>query len=116
MNAPEGAPPVKIMLIRHGEKPPPLGPPKGIKEDGREDDHSLIVRGWQRAGALTTYFCYPHDGAIVCPTKIYSPPQPRKGGRSRPAVPDRQCRSPRSSTWRSTCVSRSTKSLSSPPT
>jgi broad specificity phosphatase PhoE len=80
MDRPEGAPPAKIMLIRHGEKPPPLGPPKGIKEDGREDDHSLVVRGWQRAGALAAYFCYPRDGAIVCPTKVYAPPETGKAG------------------------------------
>jgi hypothetical protein len=80
MNAPEGAPPQKIMLIRHGEKPPKLGPPAGIKEDGREDDHSLVVRGWQRAGALTAYFCYPRDGAIACPNKVYAPPPHGKAG------------------------------------
>jgi hypothetical protein len=80
MQAPEGAPPHKIFVIRHGEKPPPLGPPAGIKEDGRHDDHSLIVRGWQRAGALTSYFCYPRDGAIECPTKVYSPPKHGKAG------------------------------------
>ncbi len=80
MNAPEGAPPDKIMVIRHGEKPPAVGPPTGIKEDGRHDDHSLIVRGWQRAGALAAYFCYPRDGAIACPTHVYSPPQHGKAG------------------------------------
>jgi hypothetical protein len=80
MQAPEGAPPDKIFLIRHGEKPPPVGPPAGIKEDGRTDDHSLIVRGWQRAGALASYFCYPRDAAIECPTKVYSPPKHGKAG------------------------------------
>ncbi len=79
MNAPEGAPPHKIFVIRHGEKPSPLGP-VGIKEDGRQDDHSLIVRGWQRAGALASYFCDPRDGAIACPTKVYSPPKAGKAG------------------------------------
>jgi hypothetical protein len=68
------------MLIRHGEKPPALGPPAGIKEDGRQDDHSLIVRGWQRAGALASYFGYPRDGAIETPTKVYSPPTHGKAG------------------------------------
>ena len=79
MNAPEGAPPHKILVIRHGEKPTPLGP-AGIKEDGREDDHSLVVRGWQRAGALASYFCYPRDRAVACPTKVYSPPTHGKAG------------------------------------
>lgn len=68
-------PPRKIMLIRHGEKPPKLGPPPaGVREDGSEHDQSLIVRGWQRAGALAQYFCEPRDPAIERPTHIYAPP------------------------------------------
>ena len=80
MNPPEGAPPHKILLIRHGEKPPPVGPPAGIREDGRQDDHALIVRGWQRAGALAAFFVYPRDRAIEQPTKVYSPPKHGKAG------------------------------------
>jgi hypothetical protein len=48
-----------IMIIRHAEKPPepPASPPPfGVTPDGRQDDHSLSVRGWQRAGALATFF------------------------------------------------------------
>ena len=48
-----------IMIIRHGEKPPepPASPPPfGVTPDGMQDDHSLSVRGWQRAGALATFF------------------------------------------------------------
>lgn len=48
-----------IMIIRHGEKPPEapaFPPPFGITPDGVQDDHSLSVRGWQRAGALATFF------------------------------------------------------------
>src|SRR5450432_2760145 len=48
-----------IMIIRLGEKPPepPASPPPfGVTPDGRQDDHSLSVRGWQRAGALATFF------------------------------------------------------------
>jgi hypothetical protein len=73
-------PPHKILLIRHGEKPSPVGPPAGIKEDGRPDEHALIVRGWQRAGALATYFVDPRDRAIETPTKVYSPPEHGKAG------------------------------------
>ena len=48
-----------IMIIRHAEKPPepPASPPPfGVTPEGRQDDHSLSVRGWQRAGALATFF------------------------------------------------------------
>ena len=47
-----------ILIIRHGEKPPESAPPPpfGVTPDGRQDDHSLSVRGWQRAGALATLF------------------------------------------------------------
>ena len=79
MDEPGTAPPRKIMLIRHGEKPPPTGPPPaGVHEDGTEHAHSLIVRGWQRAGALVPFFTIPWDPAIHTPAHIYSPP--RHGG------------------------------------
>jgi hypothetical protein len=47
-----------VMLIRHAEKPddddPGLGP--GITAQGATDKHSLVVRGWQRAGAWAALF------------------------------------------------------------
>jgi hypothetical protein len=45
-----------IMLIRHGEKPdtPELGP--GLTAQGNKDDRSLVIRGWQRAGAWAALF------------------------------------------------------------
>ena len=73
-----GVPPRQILVIRHGEKPPPSGPPAGIKDDGREDHHSLVVRGWQRAGALAHFFRAAADPAIQTPDSIYAPPL--KGG------------------------------------
>lgn len=64
------------MLIRHGEKPPKDGPPPaGVHEDGVQHEHSLIVRGWQRAGALVPFFATPWDPAIESPTCLYSPPR-----------------------------------------
>ena len=42
----------KIMVIRHAEKPTPKI--SGVKETGDSSAHALIVRGWQRAGALAT--------------------------------------------------------------
>jgi len=44
----------KIMIIRHAEKP--NGYYKGISEKGLVEPESLIVRGWQRAGALSGLF------------------------------------------------------------
>ena len=43
-----------IMVIRHAEKP--VGSLQGVQVDGSEDQESLIVQGWQRAGALATLF------------------------------------------------------------
>jgi hypothetical protein len=60
------------MIIRHAEKPPepPASPPPfGVTPDGRQDDHSLSVRGWQRAGALATFFA-PFQSA---PPRVRTP-------------------------------------------
>jgi hypothetical protein len=60
--------PTKIMLIRHAEKPPPTG----IDTDGSPDKHSLIVRGWQRAGALVPFFERPTRDGIATPATIFA--------------------------------------------
>jgi hypothetical protein len=44
----------KIMIVRHAEKPD--DPPAGVDINGGADNDSLIVRGWQRAGALAVIF------------------------------------------------------------
>lgn len=44
----------KIMIIRHAEKP--NGVYQGISEKGKPCPDSLIVKGWQRAGALAGLF------------------------------------------------------------
>ena len=72
--------PEQIAIIRHGEKPPPGGPAQGIDEDGMPHVHSLVVRGWQRAGALANFFCVSGDPAIRCPTRLFSPPRHGKDG------------------------------------
>jgi len=60
----------KIMIIRHGEKPEDgiSGTKKllGVDESGANDPESLIVRGWQRAGALARLFA-PAAGAPLRP-------------------------------------------------
>ena len=50
-----------IMLIRHGEKPSEAQ--SGVLPTGEESKHSLIVRGWQRAGALIPLFA-PSSGGL----------------------------------------------------
>ncbi|MEU2868846.1 hypothetical protein ABZ769_06515 [Streptomyces olivoreticuli] len=66
-----------IMIIRHGEKPKENGkkPPFGITEDGERSDYALLVRGWQRAGALVTLFA-PEGGTprkgLRRPTAVYA--------------------------------------------
>ena len=66
-----------IMIIRHAEKPPepPASPPPfGVTPDGTQDDRSLSVRGWQRAGALVNLFVpsRPVPSSIKAPQFIYA--------------------------------------------
>ena len=72
----------KIMIIRHGEKPAdptppsPPAPPFGVNANGIQDAHSLIVQGWQRAGALANFFA-PTNGklqnkAIAIPATVFA--------------------------------------------
>jgi hypothetical protein len=59
------------MFIRHGEKagtPPPVA----VNENGAADKHSLIVRGWQRAGALVAFFAEPSRAGIATPATIFA--------------------------------------------
>lgn len=73
-------PPTKIMLIRHAEKPPDppnKSGPWDIKEDGTSGKgHSLIVAGWERAGALIGFFApyktVPAKSKIATPDYIYA--------------------------------------------
>jgi hypothetical protein len=60
------SPPTKIMIIRHAEKPPTNPPPNGIDVNGAVKPDSLIVRGWQRAGALAVLFA-PYRGPLQSP-------------------------------------------------
>ncbi len=72
-------PATTIMIIRHAEKPPepPASPPPfGVTPAGIQDDHSLSVRGWQRAGALVGVFAPPLGQSprppLVTPDHIYA--------------------------------------------
>lgn len=73
-------PPTKIMIIRHAEKPP--NPPNktgpwDVLVDGQSGGgESLIVPGWQRAGALNAFFAphksKPSNPEIATPDYIYA--------------------------------------------
>ncbi len=56
-----------IYVIRHGEKPD--GVCQGVDITGAADPESLIPRGWQRAGALASYF--GPKGEPPAPDRIY---------------------------------------------
>ncbi len=72
-------PPSKIMIIRHAEKPPsePNTEPLDVTLEGESGKgKSLIVAGWQRAGALNAFFA-PYSGApenshVAKPDYIYA--------------------------------------------
>ena len=82
------APPQVIYIIRHGEKPadpPPTGPKKsppapvapfGVDDQGSQDPHSLLPRGWQRSGALAVLFdpaLGPPQAGLQTPAALLSP-------------------------------------------
>jgi hypothetical protein len=54
----------KIMVIRHAEKPSDDNAVQGVAADGAPDPEELVVRGWQRSGALVRFFA-PLDGKFV---------------------------------------------------
>ena len=66
--------PERIMIIRHAEKPA-AGLGGGVDENGKADEESLAVRGWQRAGALARFFS-PAEGAHAArlrPATVFAP-------------------------------------------
>jgi|SRR5271165_2227876 len=73
-------PPTKIMIIRHAEKPPKppnnAGPWDVLVTGQTGGGNSLIVPGWQRAGALNAFFApyqsMPSNPKIATPNYIYA--------------------------------------------
>jgi len=68
--------PTKILLIRHAERPAKVGSPYGSTIDGDKDVNSLSALGWQRAGALASYFAPAHgpleDDDIATPQFLFA--------------------------------------------
>jgi hypothetical protein len=63
---------VKLMVIRHGEKPSaPSASSRavshGLLESGEHPDYGLTVQGWQRAGAALAVL-FGREGAWSLPT------------------------------------------------
>ena len=82
----------KIMLIRHAEKPvedePPFGALYGVEFNGTQNKDSLIVLGWQRAGALVCFFAPTYgplqNTSLAKPQSLYSSNPAGKGDSQRP--------------------------------
>ena len=47
---------MKLMVIRHAERPDPQARIHGVTAAGVPDKDELTTRGWQRAGALVRFF------------------------------------------------------------
>ena len=74
-----------IYILRHGEKPAdpepsghgkPPDAPYGVDIEGNHSPHSLVPRGWQRAGGLVALFDPASGGAktgLLAPTVLLSP-------------------------------------------
>ena len=76
----------KIMLLRHAEKPAKDNAPFGVNRKGLRSKEALTVRGWQRAGALTSLLAPAHGDfqhpSLARPLFLYaSKPLLRKGSR-----------------------------------
>jgi hypothetical protein len=78
----------KIMVIRHAEKPSNSPPPYGVTAEGEREKESLTVRGWQRAGALVSFFA-PANGSfkdplLAEPQFLYASKPTKRNGSRRP--------------------------------
>lgn len=79
---------LKIMVIRHAEKPAKDFEPFGVTPEGKRDNESLTPRGWQRAGALANLFA-PTNGSfqhasLAKPQFIYASKALKRKGSQRP--------------------------------
>ena len=62
-----------VLIIRHAEKPEGSWPGPGLTDQGKEDSKSLVIRGWQRAGAWAALFGTSQSSPdYPTPAKIYA--------------------------------------------
>src|SRR5262249_23098235 len=75
-------------VVREGGKPTGNPPPHGVDEKGNHDNESLIVEGWQRAGALAVFFApsigAPQNPRISIPSFVYASQMKKGVGSERP--------------------------------
>src|SRR5215831_7011704 len=68
--------PLKIMVIRHGEKPTNSASDCGVTIEGKREKECLTIRGWQRAGALASFFAPGNstfsDPALAKPQHLFA--------------------------------------------
>ena len=79
----------KIMIIRHAEKPADNnGEPFGVTPEGQQDAESLLVQGWQCAGALAGFFAPTRgplqDAQLATPRFLFASESKSGGGSMRP--------------------------------
>jgi hypothetical protein len=64
------------MIIRHAERPSDDGSVLGVSFSGANDKEDLVVRGWQRAGALVRFFAplaaFSIGSPILTPKVIFA--------------------------------------------
>ena len=79
---------IRILIIRHAEKPDPERGIEGVDEKGSRDPASLSPRGWQRAGALACAFSVAAiaDQLSFRPQRIYASRSSAKGKVSRRSI------------------------------
>ncbi len=76
-----------IMLVRHAEKPGEAFPGPGLDQDGAADAKSLVVRGWQRAGAWAALFGAGLASPDYPPANVVYAAAPQDDGASKSARP-----------------------------
>ena len=66
-----------VLIARHAEKPNENELGSGLTIEGTHDDKSLVVRGWQRAGAWAALFGadlggndYPRPGVVYAANPV----------------------------------------------
>lgn len=74
-----------LFIIRHAEKPDGAWPGPGLSEAGEANDKSLVIRGWQRAGAWAALFGSGLDPDYPQPAAIFAAKPDEEGAGPTPS-------------------------------